>query len=132
VAIVVPSPASIALRFGGSFIFVVLTSFVVAYLVPDRFEVESIPRIVILILVGCAHLYLLYRAYYPLRISGFIVFSVIYALMAYYVMASFGVEIGVSSMPWMFIVYLTLLYGFGLSYNHIDAALSGLLHTKGV
>ena len=65
VAVYVPTPASIALRFGGSFLFVVLTGSLGAYTVPDRVGVESIPGIAVLIMIGCAHFYLLYRAYYP-------------------------------------------------------------------
>ena len=131
-AVYVPTPASIALRFGGSFLFVVLTGSLGAYTVPDRVGVESIPGIAVLIMIGCAHFYLLYRAYYPLRTVGIVTFTIIYALMSYYVMSVLGLEASVDGTIWLLVIYLTLLYGFGLSYNHIDAALSGLLHTKGV
>jgi hypothetical protein len=47
-------------------------------------------------------------------------------------MSVFGLEASMNNLIWLLVIYLTLLYGFGLSYNHIDSALSGLLHTKGV
>lgn len=124
------SPAAIPLRFGGTFLFVVTTSYLGVFLMPDGFTAENIPELVTLILIGCAHLYLLIRAYYSLRISGFIVFTLVYGLLAYYLMANLGLDVGLGGLPWLIIVYLTLLYGYGLSYNHIDAALSGLLHTR--
>ena len=58
-------------------------------------------------------------------------FTLIYGLLAYYLMWSLGLGEGYGGLLWFFIFYLTLLYGYGLSYNHIDAALSGLLHTRG-
>ena len=131
-AALVPTSASIALRFGGSFLFVMLTGSLAAYTVPDRFGIESIPKIAFLIIIGCAHFYMIYRAYYPLGTIGIMTFSIVFALLSYYVMSVFGLEASVDSMIWLLVIYLTLLYGFGLSYNHIDAALSGLLHTKGV
>ena len=131
-AVQIPTPASIALRFGGSFLFVLFTGVLGAYTLPDRFGVESIPGIVVLIILGCAHVYLLYRAYYPLRKIGIMTFSLVFALSSYYVMSLLGLEASVDSMLWLLVIYLTLLYGFGLSYNHIDSVLSGLLHTKGV
>lgn len=126
------SPAAIPLRFGAMFLFVIITSYLGAFLMPDRFSIDSIPELVTLILIGCAHLYLLIRAYYSLRIAGILVFTLIYGLLAYYLMQSFGLGASFSGLPWLLIIYLTLLYGYGLSYNHIDAALSGLLHTKGI
>jgi hypothetical protein len=125
------SPAAIPLRFGGTFLFVVTTSYLGAFLMPDGLTAENIPELVMLILIGCAHLYLLIRAYYSLRISGFIVFTLVYGLLAYYLMANLGLDAGLGGLTWLIIFYLTLLYGYGLSYNHIDAALSGLLHTRG-
>ena len=131
-AVSVPTPASIALRFGGSFLFVLLTGALGVYTVPDQFRVDSIPGVVVLIILGCAHFYLLYRAYYSLRTIGLITFSIVFALLSYYVMSVFGLEASMNNLIWLVVIYLTLLYGFGLSYNHIDSALSGLLHTKGV
>lgn len=125
------SPAAIPLRFGGTFVFVVMTAYLGAFLMPDRFSVDNIPEFVSLILIGCAHLYLLIRAYYSLRMSGFLVFTLVYGLLAYYLMQILGLGAGFGDLPWLLIIYLTLLYGYGLSYNHIDAALSGLLHTRG-
>jgi hypothetical protein len=66
-----------------------------------------------------------------LRISGFFVFTLVYGLLAYYLMWILGLGEGYGGLPWLVIIYLTLVYGYGLSYNHLDAALSGLLHTRG-
>jgi hypothetical protein len=125
------SPATIPLRFGGAFLFVVVTGYLGAFLLPDEVSAGSIPKFVMLILIGCSHLYLLIRAYYSLRISGFFVFTLVYGLLAYYLMWILGLGEGYGGLPWLVIIYLTLLYGYGLSYNHLDAALSGLLHTRG-
>ena len=125
------SPASIPLRFGGTFLFVVATHYLSTFLMPDGFSAESIPELVMLILIGCGHLYLLVRAYQSLQISGFIVFTLLYGLLAYYLRSSLGLDAGLGSMSWFMITYLTLLYGYGLSFNHIDAALAGLLHVRG-
>ena len=56
------SPAAIPLRFGGTFFFVVVTAYLGAFLVPDGFSAGDIPEFVALILLACAHLYLLIRA----------------------------------------------------------------------
>ena len=125
------SPAAIPLRFGGSFLFVVTTFYLSIFLLPDDFSADNIPELVMLILIGCGHVYLLVRAYQSLQISGFIVFTLLYGLLAYYLMASLGLEAGLGSLSWFMITYLTLLYGYGLSFNHIDSALAGLLHVRG-
>jgi hypothetical protein len=132
VAVQIPTPASIALRFGGSFLFVLFTGVLGACTLPDRFGVESIPGIVVLIILGFAHVYLLYRAYYPLRKIGIMTFSLVFALSSYYMMSVLELEASVDSMLWLLVVYPTLRYEFELSCNHIDSALSGLLHTKGI
>ena len=125
------SPVAIPLRFGGSFLFVATSYYLSTFLLPDGFSADNIPELVMLILIGCGHLYLLVRAYQSLQISGFIIFTLLYGLLAYYMKASLGLEAGLGSLAWFMITYLTLLYGYGLSFNHIDAALAGLLHVRG-
>lgn len=125
------SPAAIPLRFGGTFLFVVSTSYLGTFLMPDGFTAENIPELVTLILIGCAHLYLLIRAFHSLKVTGCIVFTLVYGLLAYYLMANFGLDVGLGSLTWFIIIYLTLIYGYGLSFNHIDTALAGLLHVRG-
>ncbi|WP_395686258.1 hypothetical protein [Aestuariivirga sp.] len=128
-------PSAVALRFAGTFAFVWVTAvdgYFVSFLLPEMFDTSEIPNLVVLILLGCTHLYLLYRSYYVLRSSGIFIFTTIYLLVAYYVGSMFGTEASTSGLSWLLIFYLTLLYGYGLSFNFIDAALSGLLHTKGV
>jgi hypothetical protein len=128
-------PISVGLRFAGVFAFVWATAvdgYLVSFLLPEIFDSSEIPNLVILILLGCTHVYLMYRSYYALKLIGILILTTIYLLVAYYVGSMVGAKASASGLSWLLIFYLTLLYGYGLTFNFIDAALSGLLHTKGV
>lgn len=127
--------SGIALRIAGIFVFVTVTvpfGFFQAVTFPDQMTSSSIPLIVIAILVACIHVYFMYRAYYALRLLGILVFSAVYALLLYYFLVLFGLDPGAGTIRWAAVVYLTLLYGYGVAYNSVDAFISGLLHTKSV
>lgn len=127
--------AEVGIRLSGVFAFVWTTSpnsYLVRFLLPDSFDVSQIPYVITLILIACAHVYFMYRAYYSLKFSGIALFSIIYLLIAYYIGSMIGTAPSLTGLSWLLIFYLSLLYGYGVTYNFIDAALSGLLHTKGV
>lgn len=125
----------LAMRVAGVFLFVLVTvpyGMLYAFILPDELSAPAIPLIVLLILIVCAHLYFVYRSYYALKISGFLVFTAVYGLLSYYIAYLLGLEASEAGMRWNFVGYLTLLYGYGVCYNTIDGYISGLLHTKGV
>ena len=125
----------LAMRVAAVFLFVLVTvpyGILYAFILPEELSAPAIPLIVLLILIICTHIYFVYRAYYALKISGFLVFTAVYALISYYIAYLLGLEVSDSGMRWNIVGYLTLLYGYGVCYNTIDGYISGLLHTKGV
>lgn len=127
--------AGLALRMVGVFVFVVATvpyGILQPRLIMEDIGMWIIPLIVLAILVLCGHVYLAYRAYYALRRSGLVVFSLVYALIVIYVSHIFGVEWDMQTLRWQAVGYLGLLYGYGVCYNFVDSYVSGLLHTKNV
>ena len=123
------------MRLAGVFVFVLVTvpyGMFSGFVLPDDVGPASIPVVILVIIVVCLHIYLVYRAYYALKISGFLVLTFVYTLLAYYVAYLFGLEWSGSGIRWYAVAYLTLLYGYGICYNFIDSYISGLLHTKGV
>ena len=134
-AIVTIDAGALAMRVAGVFLFVAATvpsGMLNAYIVPDGIGVSDIPFILLLIVIICVHIYLIYRAYYALRFTGFLVLTILYALLAYYITYLLGLEVNGTGLWWNIVAYLTLLYGYGVCYNFIDGYISGLLHTKGV
>lgn len=129
-------PLGAAIRFVGIMIFVFLaTPFgpFQSWIAPENPSLPSIPMILCIILVLSMHIYLLYRAYYALHLTGILVLAVFYALLAYHVASLFGVSpISVGSIRWHSFFFLTMLYSYGVFYSFVDSYISGLLHTKNV
>ena len=98
----------------------------------DEQQMPAAVFFIALILLACAHLYLFTRAYYALRTNGILVFTIVYMLLAYFIMVFFQIEVSILNARWNAAAYLTLLYSYGLCYNFVDSFLSGLLHTKSV
>ena len=98
----------------------------------DEQQMPAAVFFIALILLACAHLYLFNRAYYALRTNGILVFTIVYMLLAYFIMVFFQIEVSILNARWNAAAYLTLLYSYGLCYNFVDSFLSGLLHTKSV
>lgn len=98
----------------------------------EEHEMPAAVFFIALILLTCAHLYLFNRAYYALRTNGILVFTIVYMLLAYFIMVFFKIEVSILNARWNAAAYLTLLYSYGLCYNFVDSFLSGLLHTKSV
>jgi hypothetical protein len=98
----------------------------------DEQQMPAAVFFIALILLACAHLYLFNRAYYALRTNGILVFTIVYMLLAYFIMVFFKIEVSILNARWNAAAYLTLLYSYGLCYNFVDSFLSGLLHTKSV
>ena len=63
---------------------------------------------------------------------GLDLFTIVYMLLAYFIMVFFQIEVSILNARWNAAAYLTLLYSYGLCYNFVDSFLSGLLHTKSV
>ena len=98
----------------------------------DEQQMPAAVFFIALILLACAHLYLFNRAYYALRTNGILVFTIVYMLLAYFIMVFFQIEVSILNARWNAAAYLTLLYSYGLCCNFADSFLSGLLHTKSV
>ena len=103
-----------------------------ALIAQQELKFPGAPVFIAIILLVCAHIFLFTRAYYALKISGIVVFSIVYLLLAYTVMVLFGFEVSANNANWYVAAYLSLLYSYGLCFNFIDSFLSGLLHTKSV
>lgn len=134
-ALVALDVRGLALRLAGIFVFVVITvpfGLFYPFIMPDELTAGSIPFFVLLIMMACVHVYLFYRAYYALRFLGLLVFTVVYCMICYYFSYLLGLEANGGTIGLSAVAYLTLLYGYGVSYNMVDAFISGLLHTKSV
>ena len=128
--------AGLALRFAGCFIFALATVPLGSSWFPDMGFMPTLPFIpwlVACILVLNVHAYLAYRAYYALDLAGLALSTFLYLLMAVYVLHAFNASLTFSGATyWTVVGYLSLIYTYGLSYNHIDVRLSGLVHNKNV
>lgn len=98
----------------------------------DEQQMPAAVFFIALILLACAHLYLFNRAYYALRTNGILVFTIVYMLLAYFIMVFFKIEVSILNARRTAAAYLLILYNYGLCYNFVDSFLSGLLHTKSV
>lgn len=129
-------PVSFGIRMAGTFAFVfVATPFgpFQNYVMPETPEWPSIPMILTAIIVLCMHVYFAYRAYYALKVTGIVILTAVYLLLAYYVISLFDMDVMSSgNVRWHSVIYLTFLYTYGICYNFIDSHVSGLLHTKTV
>lgn len=99
---------------------------------PEESHAPTTAVFIAIILLACAHVYLFTRAYYSLKSVGILVMTIIYLLVAYSLMSSFGLGVSANNARWYAAAYLSMLYSYGLCYNFVDSFLSGLLHTKSV
>ena len=66
----------------------------------DEQQMPAAVFFIALILLACAHLYLFNRAYYALRTNGILVFTIVYMLLAYFIMVFFQIEVSILNARW--------------------------------
>jgi len=85
------------------------------------------------ILILSTHAYLASRAWYALHTKGLLISAIAIVCLEAFMFSSGTFNISYLHIFYISISsYLSLIYSFGLIYNHIDSKLSGLVHSKAV
>lgn len=122
------------LRIVGSTAFVVTTIPFGPMPTPQGLHGIPLPLAIIgAILVLSAHSYLAVRAYYALHRRGLALAAIVTICASIFILTNISSQLSFLEILYVTLAgYLSLVYSFGLIYNHIDGKLSGLVHAKDV